>query len=258
MEGQLMSERTFGERVKQAMAPLAGAFLAVAKFAPLVLKTGGTMFISIILYAQVFGWGYAVGFVLLLFVHEAGHLVAARAMGISVGWPVFIPFMGALIALKEAPRNAWVEAVVGIGGPVLGTIGALGTAAIFVVTREPIFLAISYAGFFLNLFNLIPIVPLDGGRIVAAVSPWLWLLGLMILIPLLFWTWNILLILLVVFSFPRVIGLFRRQTPEAMRYFECTPGQRAIISITYFLLLALLALLTSYSHKMLTGGMSDF
>ena len=98
--------------------------LAALKFLPILLKTGGTMLLTIWVYATIWGWKFALGFVLLIFVHECGHLVAAKEFGLKVGAPVFIPFMGAFIALKEAPRDAWIEAVVGIGGPVLGTLGA--------------------------------------------------------------------------------------------------------------------------------------
>jgi Zn-dependent protease len=89
------------------------------------LKSGGTMLFSIWIYATIFGWQFAVGFVLLMFVHECGHLLVARKFGLKVSAPVFIPFMGAFILLKDAPRNAWMEASVGIGGPLLGSLGAL-------------------------------------------------------------------------------------------------------------------------------------
>ena len=106
----------FGAKLKFLIVPL-------LKFFPALLKTGGTMFISIWVYATIWGVWFALGFVLLIFVHELGHLLAARKCGLKVGAPVFIPFMGALIALKEAPRDAWIEAQVGIGGPMLGTLG---------------------------------------------------------------------------------------------------------------------------------------
>src|SRR5436190_267033 len=109
-----------------------------------------------------------VGFVLLIFVHECGHLLAAKRLGLKVGAPVFIPFMGALIALKEAPRNAWIEAQVGIGGPMLGTLGAGICEVIYLAGGNPLFRALAYSGFFLNLFNLMPVGFLDGGRIVTA------------------------------------------------------------------------------------------
>ena len=93
---------------------------AALKFLPLLLKSGGTMLLMIWIYTKMWGWKFAVGFVLLLLVHECGHLLVAKKFGLKVGAPVFIPFMGAFIALKEAPRNAWMEACVGIGGPMLG------------------------------------------------------------------------------------------------------------------------------------------
>ena len=99
----------FGAKLKFLILP-------ILKFFPVILKTGGTMFASVWLYALAWGWWFALGFVLLIFVHECGHLLAAKRVGLKVGAPVFIPFMGAFIALKEAPRNAWIEAQVGIGG----------------------------------------------------------------------------------------------------------------------------------------------
>src|SRR5882724_8728381 len=174
-----------GKGVKKAAGPLAvlGALLLkfklaiipALKFIPLILKTGGTMFLSIWVYAMYWGWWFALGFVLLIFVHECGHLIAARRLGLKVGAPVFIPFMGALIALKEAPRNAWIEAQVGIGGPLLGAAGAAVCYGIYLATGNWMFRSLAYTGFFLNLFNLAPVGFLDGGRIVAALSPWLWL-----------------------------------------------------------------------------------
>src|SRR5256886_4990231 len=153
-----------GQRLKKAFVPLGvlgvllvkfkALLIPVLKFFPVLLKTGGTMFLTIWIYAQTWGWWYAVGFVLLIFVPECGHLVAAKRLGLKVGAPVFIPFMGAFIALKEAPRNAWIEAQVGIGGPMLGTLGAGVCELVYLATGNPIFRALAYTGFFLNLFNL--------------------------------------------------------------------------------------------------------
>src|SRR4029077_14144249 len=133
------SEETAWSRVKKALAPLGviGVLIAkffaklkfvllpLLKFLPILLKSGGTMLLMIWIYTQIWGWQFALGFVLLLLVHETGHLLVAKKFGLKVGVPVFIPFMGAFIALKEAPRNAWMEACVGIGGPMLGSLGAL-------------------------------------------------------------------------------------------------------------------------------------
>lgn len=238
---------TFAQALKRLFAPLGVAaallvkFLApVLKFLPVILKTGGTMLLTIGLYAMTWGIWFAVGFVLLILVHETGHLLAAKRIGLKVGAPVFIPFMGAFIALKEAPRNAWIEAQVGIGGPMLGTLGAALCEVVFLVTGIPIFRALAYTGFLLNLFNLAPVGFLDGGRVVTALSPWLWLVGFVALLALTFAHPNFILILILIFSAPRLISLFRRKSREERRYFEVTAAQRWSMAIMYFGLVALL------------------
>ena len=195
-------------------------------------------------------WGawFAVGFVLLIFVHECGHLLVARRLGLKVGAPVFIPFMGAIIALKDAPRNAWIEAQVGIGGPMLGTLGAAVCEMIYLATDNPMFQGLAYTGFFLNLFNLAPIGFLDGGRIVTALSPWLWLVGLVIVLGMTILHPNFILIIILIFSAPRIFFLFRQKTDEERRYYEVTPGQRLTIATMYFGLVALLVLGMQLSH----------
>ena len=234
--------------LKKLFAPVIAVAVALFKFAapilkflPVVLKTGGTMILSIWFYAMNWGWQFAVGFVFLIFVHECGHLVAAKLFGLKVGAPVFIPFMGALIALKEAPKNAWVESVVGIGGPVFGAIGAAACGWIYFATGNPLFMALAYTTCFLNLFNLVPLGFLDGGRIVTALSPWLWVIGLAIMA---WFTWqhpSFLLIMILVLSVPRLWSLFRAKTDEEKRYFEITPAQRWTMGIAYFGLAGALA-----------------
>jgi Zn-dependent protease len=216
--------------------------LPVLKVLGPILKTGGTMFATIWVYALTWGWWYAAGFVLLIFVHELGHLVAARWCGIKVGAPVFIPFMGAFIALKEEPPNAWVEAVVGIGGPLMGTLGAAVCAGVGFATGQPLFLALAYSGFLLNLFNLTPIGFLDGGRIATAISPLLWVVGVVIMVGLLFYRFHFIILLILILSVTRLISLFRGRSPAQDRYFEVTPAQRWIILLLYFGLAAFLAL----------------
>lgn len=209
--------------------------LPALKFIPVILKTGGSMIVTIWLYAMMWGWPFAVGFVLLIFVHEGGHLVAARWCGLNVGAPVFIPFMGAIIALKEAPKNAWIEAIVGIGGPVAGTAGALLCHNVYVLTHEPMWLGLAYTGYFLNLFNLTPITPLDGGRIVAALTPWLWIPGLGMLVWFMFDRGpNFVLIIILIASLPQVWKLFWSKTDEERRYYELLPRQRIIMGVGYF------------------------
>ena len=239
-------EPTLRQRIKKLLAPAGIAvviffkYLAKLKFLLPFLKTGGTMILSIGAYALAWGWQFAVGFVLLIFVHECGHLVAARRMGLKVGAPVFIPFMGAIIALKEAPRNAWMEAVVGIGGPLLGTLGAAVCELIYLAGGHPLFRALAYTGFFLNLFNLAPVGFLDGGRIVTALSPWLWLLGFAVMVGLLISHFNLIVLLIAIMSLPRLFSLFRAKSDEEKRYFEVTPAQRWIMGAAYFGLIAFL------------------
>src|SRR4051812_9324558 len=223
---------------------IAKFFAPILKFLPLILKSGGTMILSIGAYAMIWGWQWAVGFVLLIFVHECGHLVAAKQFGLKVGAPVFIPFMGAMIALKEAPRNAWIEAWVGIGGPILGSLGALVCHALGEQLNAPLLIGLAWTGYWLNLFNLIPVSPLDGGRIVTALSPWLWLVGIVIMGWVAWMRPNMMLFIIlafVLFQFlPRLRSLFRPRTDEEQRYFEVTPSQRLTIGACYFGLIAAL------------------
>jgi Zn-dependent protease len=236
----------FAQRLKKFFGPIGVGFVMVLKFLAKLkfllpfLKTGGTMLISIGFYAMAWGWQFAVGFVLLIFIHECGHLLAAKRIGLKVGAPVFIPFMGALIALKEAPRNAWIEAQVGIGGPLFGTIGAALCAMLYFATGDLLFRALAYSGFFLNLFNLAPVGFLDGGRIVTALSPWLWLVGFAVLVVLAFTHFNFLLLIILVMSLPRLFSLFRQKSEAERRYYEVTPAQRWTMGIMYFGLIALL------------------
>jgi Zn-dependent protease len=245
---------TWSARLKKALGPLAAVGVIIAKFfaklkfiilpalkfLPVILKSGGTMLLSIGFYAMFYGWRFALGFVILLFVHECGHLLVARKFGLKVSAPVFIPFMGAFILLKDQPRNAWMEASVGIGGPILGSLGAVACNSIGEFSGRPIFLALAYAGYFLNLFNLVPVGMLDGGRIVTVLSRWLWLPGFVVLL----WVgWNysnLVVWLMVLLSLPRVYSLFRKRTEEQRRYFEVTASQRWIISFLYFGLIAAL------------------
>ena len=250
-----------GPRLKKAFVPLGilgvllvkfkALLIPALKFFPVLLKTGGTMLLTIWVYAQTWGWWYALGFVLLIFVHECGHLLAARRIGLKVGAPVFIPFMGALIALKEAPPNAWIEAQVGIGGPLLGTAGAAACDGLYLATGNPLFRALAFSGFFLNLFNLAPIGFLDGGRIVTALSPWLWLVGLGVVSALLFTHFNFLLLLILIMSLPRLFSLFRSRTAEEARYFEVTSRQRWTMAVLYFGLAAFLVLAMHETHVQL-------
>ncbi|MGA9173867.1 MAG: site-2 protease family protein [Thermoactinomyces sp.] len=155
------------------------ALLPLLKFG----KFGGTlisMLISIGGYALIFPVQIAVGLVLMIFIHEMGHVLAAKQRGLPVSAPAFIPFLGALITMKKQPSDAETEAFIALGGPLLGTVGAFACYGLGIWFQSELLLAIAYIGFFINLFNLLPIHPLDGGRIVIAVTRWLWVAGLIL------------------------------------------------------------------------------
>lgn len=218
-----------------------------------IFTTGGTMLVSMFAYGFVFGWWYAVGFVLLIFVHEMGHYVAARQRGLDVGAPTFIPFVGAWIELKQLPHDVETEAYVGMAGPVAGTFGALGC---YVLAREydsQLLLALAYAGFFLNLFNLIPLSPFDGGRITAIVSPRVWLLGVPILIAVFLYRPSPLLILVAVLAAPQVWKALRYDpaAPENVAYYSVKAETRLQYALLYIGLAGYLAVMAHDVHEML-------
>ena len=149
--------------------------LAGAKF--LKLGTLGTMLLSFVVYGKFFGWPMGAGLVLLIFIHEMGHALAMTRMGLPFSAPVFVPFFGAWIAMKDMPKDAWVEAVVGIGGPLLGSAGAAVCLGLAIATGSELMYVWAALGFMLNLFNMVPISPMDGGRIVGVFGRWLWGVG---------------------------------------------------------------------------------
>jgi Zn-dependent protease len=192
------------------------AAAAPESFGVALAKTIGSMILSIVVYAAV--WHdieIAVAFCVIILVHEMGHVIANKYYGLSAGPPIFLPFVGAVINLKQRPPNAKVEAIIGIAGPVLGTIGSLVCFWLFLHTGNRLLGACAYFGFMLNLFNLLPVPPLDGGRVTAAVSPWIWALGLLGLVWLFIDDFrttgspNIILILVLVYALPRILSTWR-------------------------------------------------
>ena len=178
---------TFGDVLRKLWAPIAAVifaiwklkFIFVAIFKFKLFTVAGSMLVSIGAYALLWGWQFAIGFVVLLLVHELGHVFEAKRQGLPVSAPMFIPFLGALIVLKELPDNAWNEAKVAIAGPIVGGLGAAAVWGLGEAIDSDLLVALAFTGFFLNLFNLAPISPLDGGRIVAAIHPALWVVGLL-------------------------------------------------------------------------------
>ena len=208
-----------------------------------LLTTVGTMLVSVAAYSFVFGWPFAAGFVVLLLVHEMGHVIQLRREGVRASAPMFIPFLGAVISARTLGKNALAEARVGLAGPLLGSGGAAACIVIWHLTGSEVWRALAFTGFFLNLFNLLPVVPLDGGRAMAAMAPWMWFLGLAALVPLaiLFPNPIILLILLFAgFETYKRWKLRRSGQPQQQRYYRVRGRDRALVAAVYLSLIALL------------------
>jgi Zn-dependent protease len=237
--------------IKRWLAPLAAVGLLLAKFkglALLLLKvkflgTALTMFISIGAYALLFPLWFAVGIVVLIWVHEMGHVVQLRREGIAASAPMFIPFLGAFVAMKQMPKDALAEARVGLAGPVLGTLGGLAALGLYALTGENLFLGLAYFDFIINLFNLAPLLPLDGGRAVGAMSPVFQLLGLVFMVALCFVAPIMAIIALI--GLPELWRRWKtRNTPEGRAYYDLPLGQRVAVGVVYVGLILALGLLT--------------
>lgn len=236
--------------IGRLLAPLAAVGLLLVKFKSLALLalkakflgTALTMVVSVGAYALLFPVWFAVGFVVLIWVHEMGHVLQLRREGIPASAPMFIPFLGALVMMKQMPKNALAEARVGLAGPVLGALGSLGAWGIYELTQEPLFLGLAYVGFFLNLFNLLPMLPLDGGRAVGALSPVFWLVGIAGVAALVIVSPNPVLILIALLGGMELWRRWRaRNTPEGQEYYEVDPKHRLLVALAYFGLIAVLA-----------------
>jgi Zn-dependent protease len=255
-------------RISSAIAAIAAVvakFFAAIKSLLLLLPkaklltTTGTALISVAAYALFWGFPFAAGFVLLLFVHEMGHVIQLRREGGKASAPMFVPFMGAFISARSFGGNALAEARVGLAGPVLGTLGSAVCLALAVATGSDMLRALAYIGFLLNLFNLLPMLPLDGGRAMAAMAPWMWFLGFGVMVALaLLYPNPILLIILVLGG----LETYRRwqarkgRSIEQAAYYRVPAKHRLMIGAVYIGLIALLALGMHESHILSSGGHS--
>ena len=221
-------------------AKLKGLLLILPKLK--IFTTSATALVSVAAYALIWTWKFALGFVILLFIHEMGHVLQLRREGIKATAPLFIPFLGALVGMKELPKDAAAEARVGLAGPVLGSLGCLIPLGIWLATGEELFQALAYIGFFLNLINLLPVLPLDGGRAMAALSPWMWLAGFAMLIALVIFFPSPIILLVVLFGgFETWRRWKARKSPESQRYHKVKPATRFAVAAVYLGLAALLA-----------------
>jgi Zn-dependent protease len=256
--------KRIGSVLAVAVAAIAKFFAAIKGLVLLLpkiklLTTAGTALVSVAAYSLFFGWTFAVGFVVLLFVHEMGHVIQLRREGVNASAPMFIPFFGAVVMAKTLGENALAEARVGLAGPVLGTAGAAACLLIGEAANSDLFRALAYIGFFLNLFNLLPVLPLDGGRAMAAMAPWMWFVGLGALVAMLLVFPNFILLLIV---FLGALETWRRwkkrktRSLEQAAYYRVSPRNRLLVGAVYIGLIVVLAFGMHESHILSSAGHS--
>jgi len=237
---------------RKLIAPVIALGFLIVKFGGFILKfkvvtTGLSMVVSVAAYAWLWGLPFAIGFVLLILVHELGHVFELRRQGVPTTAPLFIPFLGAVIGMKELPDDAWKEARVALAGPILGSVGAAACWIAAEATGSEMLMGLAFVGFFLNLFNLIPIVPLDGGRAAGALHPALWFVGLLMMVGLVVVNPNPLLLIIVLIG---GLDLWRRwrERGDAGDYYRLSVGQRVTVGVVYLGLVAVLALAMSATY----------
>jgi Zn-dependent protease len=230
-----------------AIVALAAKLKALLVFLPKikVLATAGSALVSVAAYSLLWGWEFAAGFVVLIFIHEMGHVFALRRHGIKASAPMFVPFMGAVIWARSLGDDALTEARVGLAGPYFGAAASAVVAIVGLATGTGLLEALGYIGFLLNLFNLMPVTPLDGGRAMAAMAPWMWFIGFGGLVTLEFIEPNpILLIICLVAGYDLYHRWTRRRspTPAQTAYYRVSPRNRVLIGAAYLGLIAALAI----------------
>lgn len=206
-------------------------------------------------YAKVQGWYFAVGFVILLFIHEMGHYLAARYVGVEVSAPVFIPFMGAFISMKAKPENVEDEGKIAIAGPLAGTL-ATGLAAMgWMLSGNDLLKGLVYINLLITLFNLIPFGFLDGGRVASAFSGKLWLIGFLIFGGVALYSRNpLLLIFLVIGATGALKKGLREKNDAEYEYYDIDSASKGVLSTAYFGTLITNGVALAIFYTMENGG----
>ncbi|HZU15446.1 MAG TPA: site-2 protease family protein [Candidatus Dormibacteraeota bacterium] len=210
-----------------ALLAVLAAVAAYGKYALLfLLKFGAfqtllSLLISFGAYALFGGPWFAAGLVLMILCHEMGHVVEIRRQGMRASAPLFIPFFGAAIFQRQHPTDALKQAQIGIAGPIAGTLAATAAFVLYGSTHWVPLLLWAYLGFFINLFNLIPIGMLDGGWILAVVSKWFQVLGLAALVVAVFWLgFSPIVLIIALLAVPAMIERFRN---DRLPYYRSVP-----------------------------------
>jgi Zn-dependent protease len=274
-------ENPFGERPQRAQpvrslrkrigSMFAAIAAAIAKFFAAIkslllllpklklLTTSGTALVSVAAYSLFWGWEFAAGFVLLLFLHEMGHVIALRHHGIKASAPMFVPFMGAVIWARSLGDDALTEARVGLAGPYFGAAASAVVAIVGLATHTGLLEALGYIGFLLNLFNLMPVVPLDGGRAMAAMAPWMWFIGFGALVALEFLYPNPILLIILLFGGMETWRRWQQRKTRSLEqaaYYRVAPRHRVLVGAVYIGLIVALAFGMHETHILSTGGHS--
>jgi Zn-dependent protease len=220
---------------------LGKAFLLFKGLAVLVkFKAFASMILSVGFYAMFWGLPFALGFVVLMAVHELGHVAALRAQGVKPSAPMFIPFVGAYVATKEAPRSIAHEAWVALAGPVAGAVGSMVCLELAEISGSMLLRALAYTGFLLNLFNLLPALPLDGGRVAGALHPGLWIAGIVVAVGVLVWRPSPVLGFVLVMGLIEAVRRWREHRSGVTHdYHRVMPTVRAQIAGAYVAVAAL-------------------
>src|SRR5215217_8888952 len=224
-------------------AKLKGLLLLLPKLK--VLTTSASMLVSVAAYAVIWGWKFAIGFVALLFVHEMGHVVQMKREGVQISGMLFIPFLGAAVGARSMGGNALAEARIGLAGPVLGTLGTAALIPLAAAGDSDFLRALAFTGFFLNLFNLAPVVPLDGGRAMAAMAPWMWFAGFGAMLAFFVLFPNPILVLILLLGGMETWRRWRsrKQGMEGNEaYYSVRPAHRLAVAVAYVVLIAICAI----------------
>lgn len=220
------------------------------KWAFIALKIfmyGGSFLVSLWFYALFWGWKFALVFVLMMLVHELGHFFTIRNYGLPARWPMFVPLMGAY-TVGGVPESLEHDAYIALAGPLTG----LGAAAVCFFygyeTHAAFWYAAAYFGAFINLFNMIPTMPFDGGRIAGALSPSLWVFGFVLFIGLSI-ALHVALFFIIIFgllALPSAIAGFRGYVDP--RFATMTAAGRVKVGAWYLGTLFALFYLMSITH----------
>jgi Zn-dependent protease len=220
--------------------------LKLTKFASL-----GSMMLTIGTYSMFFGAPYAIGAVGLIAVHEAGHALVMRRLNIEFSPMVFVPFVGAVIAMKDLPKDSYTEALVAFGGPCLGTIGAVGVNAIAYSTDSQLCYALAEFGYLINLFNLLPIGMMDGGRICGAISPYSGIVGLGLGGGLIYFDMvhNPIFYLVMLSGAWSTFSRFYYPEKTPINYFKINQMQKLLVTTGYFALVGFLISVMAFNGE---------